>query len=283
MPKQHHTQAKFRERRRSVSGRPRREDAGDDQHWIWGRHPVFEAVRAGQVTKIVLADSAHDTASVRMLQDEALKAGVRIERSPDAAVEAIAGPERRAQGIVALLREPKVIGVDELIDAATDSNRKPLLLVLDQIQDPHNLGALLRSAEAAGVDGVILTQRRSAPLSGTAVKSSAGAVFHLQLAHAGNLSDALRKLNRRGIWTIGLSEEGKMSIYEIDMAMPSAIIVGGEGHGLRNLTSHRVDTTARIPMSGRVGSLNASVAGAIALFEANRQRLTSLLEGNVSL
>src|SRR6185436_13949646 len=152
------------------------------------------------------------------------------------------------------------------------ANAPPLLVVLDSIEDPHNLGAILRTADAAGVDGVILQRRRSASLGGAAAKASAGAVAHVRIAEVVNVARALEELKDAGVWTVGLASEAGTPYDSIDFTQPSAIVLGAEGTGLRRLVRERCDYLASIPMRGQVASLNVSVAAGVTLFEAVRQR-----------
>ena len=148
----------------------------------------------------------------------------------------------------------------------------PLIVVLDQIEDPHNVGAILRTVDAAGAHGVIRQSRHAAPLNGAAAKASAGAVAHIRIVDVVNIARALEELKAAGIWTVGLAGDGGKRYDEIDLTLPTAIVLGAEGSGLRRLVRERCDWVASIPMQGHVGSLNVSVAAGIALFEALRQR-----------
>jgi len=181
-------------------------------------------------------------------------------------------PSGKAQGVVALIRPLPASTLDGLLAEPTMAATRALILVVEEVQDPRNLGSLIRSAEAAGCHGVIVTQHRSAPLTGIVSKTSAGAVHHLPLVTAGNMTEVLKRLKDHDIWTVGLSAEAGQPLWEYDFRGPTALVVGGEGKGLRRLTAQRVDSLVSIPMRGRVASLNASVAGAVALYEAVRQR-----------
>jgi 23S rRNA (guanosine2251-2'-O)-methyltransferase len=160
----------------------------------------------------------------------------------------------------------------ELLALPRQDHTDAFILVLDQVQDPHNFGALLRTAEAAGVQAAIVPDRRSAPLSGTVAKTSAGALSHLPILEVKNLVRALDDLRQAGIWVIGLDAAAHVSLFETDLAVPLALVIGGEGEGLRRLTREHCDLLLKLPMRGAIESLNASVAGSIALFEGVRQR-----------
>lgn len=237
--------------------------------WVWGRHPVLEALRVGSVQSILVARGRERAPVLVQIVETAAGAGVPIrEVAPEELSRLV--PGENLQGVLARVSAPRTTSLEHLLQ---DQSGVQLLLLLDQIQDPHNLGALLRTASAAGVTGVVLTGRRSAPLTGTVAKTSAGAVHHLRLAEVTNLSRAMDVLREAGIWITGLDGEAPMLLYEVDLAGPCALVVGGEGAGLRRLTRERCDFLARLPMIGPTESLNASVAGSIALYEAVRQRL----------
>jgi 23S rRNA (guanosine2251-2'-O)-methyltransferase len=172
---------------------------------------------------------------------------------------------------VAEARAPTRYSVDEIVSGASAS---PLLVVLDGVEDPHNVGAILRTVDAAGADGVVRQARRAAPLEGAAAKASAGAVAHVRVAEVVNIARAIEELKELGVWSVGLAGDAPRRCDEIDLTGPTAIVVGAEGTGLRRLVRERCDLLASIPMRGHVDSLNVSVAAGIALFEAVRQRLS---------
>jgi 23S rRNA (guanosine2251-2'-O)-methyltransferase len=233
---------------------------------IYGINPVLEALRAGRVKELRVGDRSGDR--IRHLIALAAERGVRVRRVPADVLERDA---RRGvhQGVVADIESPAEYGVEELVRAA---DGPALIVVLDGIEDPHNLGAILRTADAAGVDGVIVQSRRSASLEGAAAKASAGAVAHIRIAEVVNIARALDELKAAGVWTVGLAGDASTHYDAIDFTVPSAIVVGAEGSGLRRLVRERCDHLASIPMRGHVSSLNVSVAAGIALFEALRQR-----------
>jgi 23S rRNA (guanosine2251-2'-O)-methyltransferase len=173
------------------------------------------------------------------------------------------------QGVVAEVDESSEHSVDDLVRG---SRGAPLILVLDGIEDPHNLGAILRSADAAGVDGVVVQARRSAARSGVAAKASAGAIAHVRIAEVVNIARALEELKDLGVWIVGLAGEAKTPYDTVDFESPTALVLGAEGPGLRRLVREKCDLLASIPMQGHVGSINVSVAAGVVLFEAMRQR-----------
>jgi 23S rRNA (guanosine2251-2'-O)-methyltransferase len=233
---------------------------------IYGINPVVEAVRAGRVTAIRIA-SRHDdrlAALLRLADDRQ----VTVIRVPMVALDRLARGGAH-QGVVAEAREMERAGVADLIARASGS---PLIVVLDGLEDPHNVGAILRTVDAAGADGVIRQSRRAAPLAGAAAKASAGAVAHVLVAEVVNIARALEELKEAGVWTVGLTSDAVKRYDEVDLTLPTAVVVGAEGTGLRRLVRERCDWLVSIPMRGHVGSLNVSVATGIALFEAVRQR-----------
>jgi len=239
---------------------------------VYGAHAVFEALRAGRATRVSLvARGGGAPAANKRTADlvaEARRAGVPVDTiSEDQASKLSSG--RPHQGVIAEVGIPQEWSPADLVGAA----RSPaLVVVLDGIEDPHNLGAILRTADAAGVDGVVRQARRAAPLDGAVAKTSAGAVAHLRIATVVNVTRALEELKEAGIWTVGLAADGEAAYDTLDLTVPTAIVVGAEGTGLRRLVRESCDHVAAIPMAGHVGSLNVSVATAIVLFEALRQR-----------
>jgi 23S rRNA (guanosine2251-2'-O)-methyltransferase len=234
---------------------------------VYGINPVLEALRAGRVTELRVAEKqAGDR--LRQLLDLAREHGVHVRRVTP---ETLERESRRGvhQGVVAEVGEQASYSVEELVKGATAA---PLLVVLDGIEDPHNLGAILRTADAAGVDGVVIQSRRSAALDGAAAKASAGAVAHVRIAEVVNIARAVEELKELGVWTVGLAGEAATSYDAIDFTLPTALVLGAEGSGLRRLVRERCDHLAAIPMGGHVGSLNVSVAAGVTLFEAVRQR-----------
>ena len=233
---------------------------------IYGLNPVLEALRAGSAMDIRV--SRRDDPRLRDLLRLAAAANVPVRR---AGVDELdrAAHGRLHQGVVATVGEAKAYSIEELVAAASGT---PLLIVLDGIEDPQNLGAILRTADATGADGVIRQTRHAAPLGGAAAKASAGAVAHVRVAHVVNLARALDECARLGVWTVGLAAEAPRACYDIDFTLPTAIVLGAEGTGLRRLVRERCDVLASIPMRGHVGSLNVAAAAAVVLFEAVRQR-----------
>jgi 23S rRNA (guanosine2251-2'-O)-methyltransferase len=228
---------------------------------IYGINPVHEALRAGRVTSIRLSPRAEDRlgAAVRRAEEQ----GIPVRRVHAAELD------RETRGALAEVRGGALLGVEDLIVQSTGA---PLIVVLDGIEDPHNVGAILRTVDAAGADGVVRQSRHAAALAGAAAKASAGAVSHVKIADVVNIARAVSMLKNAGVWTVGLAVDSPMRYDQIDYRLPTALVVGAEGPGLRRLVRERCDWMVSIPMRGHVQSLNVSVAAGIVLFEAARQR-----------
>ena len=233
---------------------------------IYGINPVLEALRAGRAREVRIADRGGER--MRDLVALAGQHGVPVKRVPGDVLgrQANGGVH---QGVVADVEEPGACSVADLVHGAISV---PLIVVLDAIEDPHNVGAILRTADAAGVDGVVIQTRRSAALGGVAAKASAGALAHLRIAEVVNIARAIEELKELGVWTVGLAGEATTTYDGIDFRQPTALVLGAEGTGLRRLVREKCDFLAAIPMGGHVDSLNVSVAAGVALFEAVRQR-----------
>jgi len=238
---------------------------------IYGINPVYEALRAGRVTNVRVL-SAHGDERLAGLVRLAEEQGVPVRRASNEELDRALGrgaAKQRHQGVVADLRDRASVSVEDLVVQAAAA---PLLVVLDGIEDPHNLGAILRTVDAVGADGVVRQSRHAAPLGGATAKASAGAVAHVKIAEVVNIARALEALKDAGVWTVGLAGDAAQPYDEVDYTLPTAFVVGAEGAGLRRLVRERCDWLVSIPMRGAVQSLNVSVATGIALFEAARQR-----------
>lgn len=233
---------------------------------IYGINAVAEALRAGRVRQVRVA--GRDDERLRRLLEDAAAHGVKVTHVHRDALERDARGGLH-QGVVA---DVEPMPASTLDDLAQPDHGTPLIVVLDGVEDPQNVGAILRTVDAAGGSGVIRQTRRAAPLEGAAAKASAGAVHHVRVADVVNIARALENLKEMGVWSVGLDAESETPYYELDLTVPTALVVGAEGHGLRRLVRERCDFVAAIPMAGHVSSLNVSVATAIVLFEALRQR-----------
>ena len=238
----------------------RRDAPASRLNLVYGRNAVLEAARAGRVARVLMAE--------RLEPDPRLAELRQLAPVEDVAPERVAALAQGAhQGVVAELRPRRYVGLRELIAA-----EPTLLLALDGIEDPQNLGAILRSAEAAGADAVILPERRTAPLSGAAVKASSGASEHLTICRVPGLPSTISELKRAGVWCVALDARGEQLAWEFDLRQRACLVVGGEGQGVHRLVRERCDARLRLPMAGRVESLNASAAAAALLYEVARQR-----------
>ena len=233
---------------------------------IYGINPVIEALRAKRVTAIRVSPRTDERliGILRLAEHQ----GIPIRRANADELNRFARGGAH-QGVVADVHDAAGLSVEELV---ADAKAAPLIVVLDQIEDPHNVGAILRSVDAAGADGVVRQSRRAARLDGAAAKASAGAVAHVKVAEVVNIARALKELKDAGVWTVGLAGEASKRYDEVDLTLPTALVVGAEGTGLRRLVRERCDWLVSIPMRGQMNSLNVSVATGIALFEALRQR-----------
>jgi 23S rRNA (guanosine2251-2'-O)-methyltransferase len=233
---------------------------------ICGINAVMEALRADRVSSLRVGKRADDR--MRAVLALAQQKGVPVRRIENADLDRIA-PGASHQGVVGDLKAARDYDVDDLVREATPP---ALLVVLDGIEDPHNFGAILRTADAAGAHGVIRQTRRAAPLGAAASKASAGAIAHVKIADVVNIARALEELKSAGVWTVGLSGDAPARYDQIDLTVPTALVLGAESVGLRRLVRERCDFLMAIPMQGHIESLNVSVAAGIALFEAVRQR-----------
>ena len=241
---------------------------------IYGIHPVLEALRTGRVIALHMSDR-RDARTAEILR-LAAERGTPVQRVPTAALNQATKGAAVHQGVMAELTEPRESSVSDLVREAAAA---PLLVVLDGVEDPQNFGAILRTADAAGADGVVHQTRRAAPLSAAAAKASAGAIAHVKITAVVNIVRAVEELKAAGVWTVGLAGGAPHRYDTVDLTLPTALVVGAEGTGLRRLVRERCDWLVSIPMRGAVESLNVSVAVGVALFEAVRQRNSSTTGG----
>jgi 23S rRNA (guanosine2251-2'-O)-methyltransferase len=233
---------------------------------IYGINPVLEALRAGRVMELRISERGGGRIAEIVGAAERERIAVRRVSAAELDRAARGGAH---QGVVARLREIERLDVADLVASARGA---ALIVVLDGVEDPHNVGAILRTVDAAGADGVIRQTRHAATLDGAAAKASAGAVSHVKIADVVNIARALEELKDAGVWTVGFAGDATKRYDEVDLTLPTALVVGAEGTGLRRLVRDRCDWLVNIPMMGHVESLNVSVATGIALYEAVRQR-----------
>ncbi|MDQ0063949.1 23S rRNA (guanosine(2251)-2'-O)-methyltransferase RlmB [Paenibacillus harenae] len=243
----------------------------NQEEMIAGKHPVLEALRSGrEINKIWIADGAQKTLTQPIVA-EAKKLGIVVQfvdkRKLDSMVEGVAH-----QGVVAQAAAFDYVEVEELLEIASKSGETPFILVLDEIEDPHNLGSILRTAECTGVHGVIIPKRRSASLTATVLKTSAGAAEHVPVARVTNLAQTIDKLKEAGVWVAGTDVSASQDVYKMKFDMPLAVVIGNESKGMGRLIKEKCDFLVKLPMLGRLNSLNASVAAGVLMYEVVRQR-----------
>jgi 23S rRNA (guanosine2251-2'-O)-methyltransferase len=238
--------------------------------FIYGINAVTEALKAdaGRIERICI-ERGQKNRRIQEIIDLGRENGVALAFEDGSWLDRKAEGGRH-QGVLCYVSEMPTVGVEEILAQAKSPG---LVLLLDGIEDPHNLGAILRSAEVAGADGVFIPQRRSAGLSGTAVKASAGAASHIKVTKIGNAAQLIERLKKSGYWIAGLDAEARRPIWEADFTVPTALVLGGEGSGLHRLVKEKCDFLVSIPVRGKVSSHNVSVAAGIALYEIIRQRI----------
>jgi 23S rRNA (guanosine2251-2'-O)-methyltransferase len=263
------SQVLAQEARKNQDGQNQRELPEDV---LIGRNAVTEALRAGRgINKILLADGDRE-GQVSEITALAKERGIILQFVERSKIESIAGGLRH-QGVLAYVAPVAYAELEDILAKAEAAGEPPFLLLLDELEDPHNLGALLRTADATGVHGVLIPKRRSVPLTATVAKTSAGAVEYVPVARIGNISQTLKALKEKGFWVAGADMDGSQNYYEADLTGPLVLVVGSEGKGMGRLTKEQCDFIVKMPMVGKINSLNASVAGSILMYESMRQRL----------
>ena len=239
---------------------------------IEGRNAVIEALRAGTaIDKIYLMKGEGDSA-LGHIASAAREKGIVVVDADRRKLDNMSRTHSH-QGVIALAAVREYVDVEDILNIARERGENPLIVVCDEISDPHNLGAVIRTADAAGAHGVIIPKRRSAGLTAVVGKTSAGAVAHVPVARVPNLPALLKELTEEGGWVFGTAANGTTSLYQADLKGPAAIVIGSEGAGMGRLVAENCDFTVSIPMFGKINSLNASAAAAVLLYEAVRQRL----------
>lgn len=237
---------------------------------VAGRNAVMEALKGSRsVNKLMIANGSTE-GSIKEIIAVAKEKGVNIQYWDRSKLDSIARGIRH-QGVLAQVAPVQYAELEDILQVAKDRNEPPFIVLLDELEDPHNLGAILRTADAAGVHGVLIPKHRSCPLSATVAKTSAGAVEHVPVARVGNLVQTIKKLKQEGLWVAAADMDGK-DYYDTDLTGPLLLIIGSEGQGVGRLVKEQCDFVVRIPMVGRINSLNASVAGSILMYEAMKQR-----------
>ena len=251
--------------------RPPQRDAEADGV-IEGRNAVIEALRAGTaIDKIYLAKGDTDSA-LGHIANTARANGVVVVNADRRKLDEMSRTHAH-QGVIAVAAVREYASIEDIFQRAEEQGEAPLIVLCDELSDPHNLGAVIRTAECAGAHGVVIPKRRSAGLTAIVAKTSAGAVSHIPVARVPNLTALMKELQKRGVWIFGAEMNGTTSLYEADLKGPAAIVIGSEGSGMSRLVAETCDFTVSIPMKGKINSLSASAAAAILLYEAVRQRL----------
>ncbi|WP_242394041.1 23S rRNA (guanosine(2251)-2'-O)-methyltransferase RlmB [Anaeromyxobacter oryzisoli] len=240
---------------------------------VYGMNPVRELLRAGGegVSELWLAAGGSRGAAFAELERLGRGARAKVRAAPRQKLDRLAGTDRH-QGVVAVVAEFVYSELDEILEAARASGRPALLVVLDGVEDPHNLGAIIRSAHALGAHGVVIPKDRAVGVTPAVAKASAGAVERCRIARVTNVSKALEALGEAGVWSVALAMDGERPLGEVDLTGPTALVLGSEGEGIRPLVRRTCDLSAAIPMGGELDSLSVSASAAIALYEASRQR-----------
>lgn len=241
------------------------------EEFIAGRNSVAEALKAGRPINKILVAKGERHGSIREITGQARVQGLVVQEVDPAKLDQIAVGVRH-QGIIAMIPPVAYVEIEDILHQAAEKGEAPFLILLDELEDPHNVGAILRTADATGVHGMLLPKRRTSPLTATVAKTSAGAVEHVPVARIGNVAQTLKQLKKQGMWVVGADMDGDKTYYEADLTGPIVIVVGNEGQGMGRLTKEVCDFVVRIPMKGKISSLNASVACSLLLYEVLRQR-----------
>ena len=237
-----------------------------------GRNALTEALKAGRaIDKVFIAEGDTDR-GLQRLAAQAKEAGAVIVPVDRRKLDFMSTTHSH-QGVIALAAAHEYFTIDDILQEAADRGEAPLIVICDELSDPHNLGAIMRSAECAGAHGVIIPKRRSVGLTATVAKASAGAMEYMKVARVTNINNAIAELKQKGVWVFGTAAEGSVPMYKVDLSGPAAIVIGNEGDGMSQLVRKNCDALVHIPMKGQISSLNASAAASILLYEAVRQRL----------
>ena len=257
------------ERKKDESGRAREEAP---ENMLEGRNAVTEALSAGRtIDKLFVADGDTDRALARLCA-MAKEAGAVVVPTDRRKLDFMSATGAH-QGVIAMVAAHDYASIEDILQKAADAGENPLIVICDELSDPHNLGAIIRTAECAGAHGVIIPKRRSVGLTAVVGKASAGALEYLPVARVSNITSAIDTLKKAGVWVYGTAAGGSTTLYKADLKGPAAIVIGNEGQGMSRLVAESCDFKVSIPMRGSISSLNASAAAAIMLYEAVRQRL----------
>jgi 23S rRNA (guanosine2251-2'-O)-methyltransferase len=246
---------------------------------VYGRNAVLELIKSDKTVDKLYVQSGQREGSITLIVAQAIKKGVPVIEADKPKLDAMINNSAH-QGVIALASEKDYCSTDDILAVAEERGEKPFILIADKIMDPHNLGAIIRTAECAGVHGIIIPKRNAAGVSPMVAKTSAGASVHLAIAKVVNIAATLEELKNKGIWIFSAvansSSDSAVDYFEADYTLPAAIVVGNEGEGLASIIIKNSDFLVQIPMSGKIESLNVSCASAVLLYEAAKQRMTNL-------
>ena len=279
MKEERRSKGNFRPERNERKDRPlrtayevRQEPKEEVEGQLEGRNALQEALRAGRTIDKVFIASGDTDKGLQRLAAEAKEAGAVVVPVDRRKLDQMSFT-RSHQGVIALAAAHEYATIDEILEEANSKGESALIVICDELTDPHNLGAIMRSAECAGAHGVIIPKRRSVGLTATVAKASAGAMEYMKVARVTNINSAIAELKEKGVWVFGTAAEGSVPMYKANLTVPAAIVIGNEGDGMSPLVRKNCDVMVSIPMNGRISSLNASAAASILLYEAVRQRL----------
>lgn len=243
-----------------------------NENMLEGRNAVTEALKAGRTIDKVFIASGDTDSTLRYIASLAKKAGAVVTYCDRRKLDTMSQTHAH-QGVIAMAAAREYCSVQDILDRAYDKGEHPLVVICDEITDPHNLGAIIRTAECVGAHGIIIPKRRNSGLTAVVAKASAGAMEYMPVARVSNLTDAIKTLKKNGVWVYGTAADGQNDLFHTDLTGPCAIVIGSEGFGMGRLVAESCDFTVSIPMNGHVNSLNASNACAILLYEVLRQRM----------
>ena len=258
-------------RRSSGSVRDKREMPEENENQLEGRNALTEALKSGRTIDKVFIAAGETDRGLQHLAAQAKEAGAVVVPVDRRKLNFMSTTGAH-QGVIALAAAREYATIDDILEVAAQRNEAPLIVICDELSDPHNLGAIIRSAECAGAHGVIIPKRRSVGLTATVAKTSAGALEYMKVAKVTNIVSAIEELKQKGVWVFGTAAEGSVPMYQADLKGPAALVIGSEGDGMSRLVQKSCDMTVHIPMKGQITSLNASASASILLYEAVRQR-----------
>lgn len=242
-----------------------------EEGYVEGRNPVIEAIKSGREIDKILIAKGSEQGSIQKIIGMAKEKRIVIQYVEKAKLDAMSETKAH-QGVIALVTPYSYKTVDDIMKAAEDKNEDSFIIILDEIEDPHNLGAIIRTAECAGAHGVIIPKRRAVGLTPVVIKASAGAVEYMNIAKVSNIASTIEELKERGVWIYGADMDGEQDYFNRDLSGPIAIVIGSEGKGIGRLIREKCDFLVKIPMNGKISSLNASVAASVMMYEVLRQR-----------